>query len=294
MAVVASGGRAERGSRPPARTASVVVPFPRGRSGGRLDPARLLPSGRSLLAAFAILGVGASSYLVARDTSVFALRTLDVRGAPPAVAADVRAALQEDVGSSLLRIDLRRAAERVAALPTVAAVSFDRAFPHTLRVRIVPEHGIAVLRQGADGWLVSARGRVMARVQRRGRPRLPRVWLPKGPQITPGAPAPAAVTPALQAVRPLVAMRFPARVSSVRASAFEVTLVLRSGVEVRLGDATDAALKLAVAARVLPLVPSGTRYVDVSVPGRPVAGMQAAPPDASVASSANTQVSSRG
>jgi hypothetical protein len=49
--------------------------------------------------------------------------------------------------------------------------------------------------------------------------------------------------------------------------------VLRSGIELRLGDASDLKLKLAIARRVLSrLAPAGHgAYVDVSVPERPVA-----------------------
>jgi len=48
-------------------------------------------------------------------------------------------------------------------------------------------------------------------------------------------------------------------------------LALASGQEIRLGDASDLRLKLAVAARILPLA-SGAHYLDVSVPDRSVAG----------------------
>jgi hypothetical protein len=41
---------------------------------------------------------------------------------------------------------------------------------------------------------------------------------------------------------------------------------------VRLGDALDVPLKLAVAARVIPLLGAETAYLDVAVPERPVAG----------------------
>jgi len=48
--------------------------------------------------------------------------------------------------------------------------------------------------------------------------------------------------------------------------------VLRSGLELRLGDASDLKLKLAIARRVLAAVGGGRgSYVDVSVPERPVA-----------------------
>ena len=51
-----------------------------------------------------------------------------------------------------------------------------------------------------------------------------------------------------------------------------VVLVLRSGTEIRLGDADELALQLAVAQRVLEAVEPGAAYVDVSVPERAVVG----------------------
>ena len=60
--------------------------------------------------------------------------------------------------------------------------------------------------------------------------------------------------------------------SSVTATADALTLRLRSGLEIRLGDALDVPLKLAVAARVIPLLDADTAYLDVAVPERPVAG----------------------
>ena len=69
--------------------AVAVVPFPQRRRLALPDLARLAPSGRSLLAGFAFVGLAALTYLGARETSVFAIRAVDVRGAPPATAAEV-------------------------------------------------------------------------------------------------------------------------------------------------------------------------------------------------------------
>jgi hypothetical protein len=48
---------------------------------------------------------------------------------------------------------------------------------------------------------------------------------------------------------------------------------LRSGLEILLGDAGDIKLKVAVALRLLAILPSGSTYLDVSIPGRPVSGI---------------------
>jgi cell division protein FtsQ len=270
---VASGRGPERAPRSPARAASVVVPFPRTRIATGIDVDRLLPSGRSLLTAFALIVAAVGCYFVARDTSVFAVRLIDVRGAPAGVSLQVRRALGDDLGTSLLRLNMDDVQRRVAAVPTVAGVSFDRAFPHTLRITIVPERPVAVVRQGASSWLVSARGRVMAGLVHGARRRLPRIWIAKdAAALHVGGDVPAVVSSALAAVSPLRSVRFPARVASAHARDGELVLVLRSGIEVRLGAAADVPLKLAVAAKVLPLVAADTRYIDVSVPERPVAG----------------------
>ena len=61
-----------------------------------------------------------------------------------------------------------------------------------------------------------------------------------------------------------------------------------SGLELLLGDTRDVALKLAVADRVLRVLPSGMRYLDVSVPDRPVAGAQSLDSQVEVETSTST------
>ena len=62
------------------------------------------------------------------------------------------------------------------------------------------------------------------------------------------------------------------RVRFVRVGEGELTLVLRDGLELRLGAIDDVRLKLAIARRILALIDPSTHggYVDVSVPERPV------------------------
>ena len=269
---MASGGRVQRGSRPRARAASAAAPQPRRIDGERLDLARLVPSGRSLGIALLILVGATIAWLGARETGVFAVRTVDVAGAPPSVAQQVRRALAPTKGTSLLKVDLAASLRTVEALPTVASARFDRAYPHTLRVVVVPERPVAVVRQGADSYLVAESGRVMAAAERHDRPALARIWVDRTVTLRVGAPTEGDLRTAVAAVAPLAGSRFPGRVSSVTATADTLTLRLRSGLEIRLGDTVDVPLKLAVAARVIPLLDAGTPYLDVAVPERPVAG----------------------
>ena len=61
-----------------------------------------------------------------------------------------------------------------------------------------------------------------------------------------------------------------ADVRQVRTGDGELTLLLGSGTEIRLGDSGDLRLKLAIVKQLLPLT-TGAGYVDISVPERPVA-----------------------
>jgi cell division protein FtsQ len=271
---------AKRRAQPP-RARAAVVPLPRA---PRLPALRILPSRRSLAAGVALLAVAGAAYVAARQSSAFAVTRIDVQGAPAGVRAQVGKALAPLTGTSLLALDGSALARRVEALPTVVSVEYDRAFPHTLRVRVVPETTVAVLRRGSDAWLLSARGRVVSRVRPGTVPGLPRVWVPAKTAVSTGAIA--ADDSGGAAARALaVAARFPAHIASASARRGELVFRLRSGIELRMGAPTDLRLKLAIARHALPHLPPGATYLDVSVPDRPVA---------SVAGMDNPQVSTGG
>lgn len=218
-----------------------------------------------------ILLAGLGLYAAARTTSVFAVDRIAVSGASPEVAAEVRKALAPVLGESLLGLDLDELRRRAETVPMVASVSLDRAFPHTLELAVVPEAPVAVLRQGSSSWLAAAGGRVVAELDRGARARLPRIWLKRNVDVRVGETLDGPPRRAVTAVAPLVQRPLPSPVNSVLAGPDGLTLALRSGVELRLGDATDLAVKLEVARIVLPQL-GNLRYLDVSVPERPVAG----------------------
>jgi cell division protein FtsQ len=237
-----------------------------------LSVTRLLPSGRALIVGFALLFGGILAYVGARETSVFALRSIDVEGAPPVVAAHVRAALQPLQGTSLLVVGRSGIERRLASLSDVADVSFDRDFPHTLRVFVVPAHSVAVLRRGPAAWIVSSDGRVVRSAGMFAAPKLPRVWLARGTSIDVGSTlVDDDAARAVHAIAVARAGRFGARMKAVRSSARELTFVLPSGLEIRLGDDSSLELKVAVARRILPLLNRTSTFLDVSVPERPIA-----------------------
>ena len=87
-----------------------------------------------------------------------------------------------------------------------------------------------------------------------------------------GTRLPRALAVAATTLAPLRGAPLPGGIRTVRAGR-ELTLVLGGGLELRLGDRGDLALKVAIARRILRVTGAalaGGGYLDVSVPERPV------------------------
>ena len=240
---------------------------------------RLLPTGRSLLVGFGVLFAAARLYYGARETRVFAVQRVVVEPTAPGHTRAIERALGDLDGTSLLQIDQAGIERRLEGLPHVHLLSFDRAFPSELRVRVMVERATAVLRRGSDRWLVSAEGRVLRPLERRLRRPLPVVWVERSVEPEVGALL-AAAEPA-RAVRVLAAIRttdpqLGRRVWFVKTGeGGTTTAVLSDKFELRLGTTSELPLKLAVARRVLGTLRrerAAAAYLDVSVPERPVVG----------------------
>jgi cell division protein FtsQ len=232
---------------------------------------RFAPTRRSLAIGFGILAVALGGYMLARETSLFAINRIEVQGGSPKVVRQVRGALASLDGTPLVGLDGSAVLRKVDALPTVVRARYDRAFPHTLRITVVLERPAAVLRRGPDSWLVSVRGRVIERLPSRADPTLPRIWVSARTPVADGATLVAGgAGVAARAVS--LAGHFAARVAAASYSDGALVFHLRSGLQLLLGAGGDIKLKVAVAERALAAVPTGTTFLDVSVPGRAVAG----------------------
>jgi cell division protein FtsQ len=232
--------------------------------------ARFAPTRRSIAVGLGILGLALGGYLLARETSMFAISRIEVSGGSPRVARQVHGVLAPLGGTSLVGLDGAAVLRKVDALPTVVRASYDRAFPHMLRITVVPERPAAILRRGSESWLVSVRGRVMENLPSRAAPRLPRIWVSTHTPVHLGGRV--AATAATTARAAGLAGRFASRVASVTDTNGMLEFHLWSGLDVLLGDGGDVKLKVAVAQRVLPALAAGSTYLDVSIPGRPVSG----------------------
>ena len=245
-------------------------------------PARLQLSPLKVAAVSAVLVfVGLGAYMVARETSVFAVRTIDIQGGSPRVKAEVRRALAPELGRSLLRVSASEVKREVASIPDVVSVHVSRSFPRTLHVTVRAERAVLLLRQGASSWIVSSFGRVMRKIRNPRRSSLPRLWLSsKSIDVTVGETLPADDGKlAAAALAPVAPGLFRGGIRSVDSSASGLTLVLASGPQIRLGDIGNLRLKLTIARHILGIAAANDSttppaYVDVSVPERPVLGTE--------------------
>lgn len=257
------------------KKATVRVAADQAKRGHPFELRRLIPSARSILVGLGLLALSGAAYAAALKTSVFAVQQVVIVGGSAKTQAQVKTALAPELGRSLLRVNNGDVQRLLLSVTTVRSVTVDREFPHTIKVRIRPERPVLLLRQGADGWVVSTHGRVLSQVKNVHLSSLPRTYVPHSVPVTVGATLTADDGGlAAAALAPLVGTHLFGRVRFVTEGGKELTLELRSGVQVRLGDPGDLRLKFAITRRILALLgPDATRgYVDVSVPQRPVLG----------------------
>jgi cell division septal protein FtsQ len=217
-------------------------------------------------------------YLAARETPIFAVRTIEVTGGPKDVRVQAEKAADPFLGESLASLDGAALVDELDALPSIRSATYDRAFPSTLRIVVEPERPLAIAKMGDDRWLVSERGRMIGPAPEEAS-ELPRFRLPPASGIQPGSFLGDPTAKTILAALALLPRRFPARVMAVDLEEGELTMGLRTewGIpELRLGDTADMGVKLEVAALVLRSLTGEERattgYLDVSVPERPVAG----------------------
>ena len=110
-----------------------------------------------------------------------------------------------------------------------------------------------------SAWLVTGAGKIIREIETGTERGFPRLWLTRSTTVRIGGSLPASLTAATRALAAARDVRLPRRVKGVRLEGGQLTLVLRRGPEIRLGEAADVLLKLTVAARVFPLLGDETR-----------------------------------
>lgn len=222
----------------------------RRRKGGRRRRVLLILGGVG-----ALLVVGALVWLLL-FSSVLAVRTVQVRGTALLTPEAVTTAAEVPIGQPLARLDERRIAERVAALPPVDHVNVRRDWPSTVTITVTERVPVFAIGQGDRATLVDAKGAVFVGPRPDG--------LIEGlgdlddPRTLAGAATVVQSLPVeLREQADLV--RFTSRDA--------ITVHLKGGREIFFGSADQAELKCKVAAALIHS--TAAKHVDVSAPSRP-------------------------
>ena len=215
-------------------------------------------------------------YLWLKSSSVFVLQSVAVRGGTESDRVAARDAVARSAaGRSLLQISASQVATAIETVPTIRLASVDRDFPHTLRIRIVPERAVALaVAKGKYRSLVASSGRVLRTFDpQEAVPALPRIWPVERP-VAGGALHNASIQAALEALsaRP---RDFRAQVANVQVKPdLGIVMRLDGGLDIILGPPLELRDKLRAAAWVLRHYPTKADraaliYAVVSAPFRP-------------------------
>lgn len=189
-------------------------------------------------------------------SALLGVRTISVRGERTVTTEQVARAAAIPVGTPLARLDTASAATRIGALPAVASVQVQRAWPNTVVVTIAEREAVAVAARGRGFVLLDAEGFGFRTVASRpaGLP-LVRVADPKSgdPATLAALTVASALTPRLRELGSVVVASTPQRV--------EVRLTDKR--VVFWGTADDSPRKATIATALL--AESGKR-IDVSSP----------------------------
>lgn len=204
-----------------------------------------------------------------RDSSFVRVEHVSVSGLTTKDAPRIQAALEGAAHDmSTMRINQAELNSAVAGFPVVKTVEAQASFPHTLKIHVVEEKPAAVLAVNNERLLLAPDGSVLRGVAT-GHP-LPLIR-------TNGAVPQAMLTDSTPLGALHVAGAAPeallGRISSITHGKEGILVHLRSGPELIFGDDSRPFAKWAAVAAVLADPSSkGASYVDVRLPGRPIAG----------------------
>lgn len=240
--------------------------------GSAAGPALRRPRARTLLAAGAALALLLAGWFWLRDSSLVAVRTVEVTGVPGPQGVRIRAALAQ-AARSMTTLHVRQGALDTAVAPfsLVKRIEVATSFPHTMRIHVVTNVAVAALVADGREIAVTSDGTLLRDVI--APPGLAQIALrsaPAGTRLT--DPTALAAVEALGAAPP--ALRD--HVQSVRTtSAQGLMLQLANGPLLVFGSTERLGAKWAAAAAVLAdAQAAGASSIDVSAPERPaVAGL---------------------
>jgi cell division protein FtsQ len=232
-------------------------------------------AGLALIVALVLIAV--VLFLWLRSSDVFAVREVTVTTPQRVTEEEIAGATAGALGVSLLRLSTGSIEEALLTLPYVRSAEVYRRFPNTLDVRLEEYEPIARLQvQSGAIWLVTEDGRALEKAAPPRGSGLPLV-VPAG-TVSPvaGEQLSEVIVDALPLAVLLhteeIGDKLPAVERIVLSAGGSITIELKGGAELRLGDTTGLERKLTVAIRIFQQCLSHdetVEYVNVTVPERP-------------------------
>ncbi len=238
-----------------------------------MPPLPRRPPARAVAACAGVLALLATGWLWLRDSSLVAVRQVDVTGLSGSEAPRVRAALQEAAREmTTLHVRAKQLQTAVAPFPAVRSVDAHADFPHRLRV-VVHEHvAVGAMAAGNDRVAVAADGTLLRGSATAGLPLIAVGAVPGGDTV--GDRGAQHAIGLLAAAPPVLR----AKVQRVYSGPRGLTAPLDDGPVVYFGGTERLRAKWIAVARVLADRSSaGATYLDVRLPERPAAGGLEAP-----------------
>jgi cell division protein FtsQ len=240
------------------------------------------PPARAVAACAGVLALLLGGWLWLRDSSLVAVRQVDVSGLSGSEAPRVRAALQTAARDmTTLHVRTGQLQTAVEPFPAIRSVEAHADFPHRLRV-VVHEHvAVGAVAAGTERVPVAADGTLLRGTPSGGLPIVAVGAAPGGETVSDRAARRAI---ALLAAAP-AALR--AKLQRVYAGPRGLTAPLADGPVLYFGGADRLRAKWTAATRVLADRSSaGATYLDLRLPERPAAGgLEAPQPEQPAASS---------
>jgi cell division protein FtsQ len=232
--------------------------------------ARLIPGPKVGLALILVaLGLG-GGWLWLRDSSLVAIKKVQITGATGANAAQIRRALRVSA-RTMTTLDVRTDQLRMAVspYPIVKRLEVSTHFPHGVSIRVIEQNPVGAVVVDGRTIAVAGDGTLLPTVSATGLPSIP-LRIPPGGSRVSDPTARGAV--AILAAAPSRLLESISQVTTV--SGHGLVVQVRNGPSVYFGDGTQPGAKWQAATAVLADPGSaGAVYIDVTDPERPAAGV---------------------
>jgi len=216
-----------------------------------------------------VLAALAAAAWAVTHSALLDVERVRVTGTQQATPAQVRFVAGVKPGDAILFIDTGAIARNVERVPWIDKARVERSLGGEVDIHVTERRPAAWVRRAPDRVaLVDATGRVLGDAAEPP-PNLPEIAVLRAVPDAGHDVAPSAAADVLETLPPALGLR----TTRIAVANDEVTLALRDGPEVRLGAARNVAAKARAAVAVLSSTAAAPpRYIDVRVPGAPVAG----------------------